>query len=93
MAKDMIGQELSSGDYFIIPGGNARYGGLILEVGIIVFLPEHGKKMLKVITTRWDKIKPLPKNKTPQKVLKIDLTQDMKQNEAMIKLKEQYDLF
>jgi len=91
--KDMIGQDLKSGDYFLIPGGNARYGGLILEVGIIVFMPAPGKKMLKALTTRWDNPKLKTINKTPKKILKINLTEEMKETDAIIKLKTHYDLF
>ena len=66
--KDMIGDELNSGDLFLIPGGNPRFGGLVIEVGIILSKTE---KMLKTYVTKFDKIKCRPLNKTPRKVLKI----------------------
>jgi len=33
--KDMIGQEVNLNDLVIYPGGNARYGGLKLIVGVV----------------------------------------------------------
>lgn len=86
--QDMIGQELNPGDYFIVPGGNPRYGGLVIEVGIIL---SNGNKMMKTLITRFDKITPKPTNKTSKKVLKIILTEEMQKHEAVIKLKELYE--
>ena len=62
--KDMLGQNLSPGDMFLMPGGNARYGGLILEVGIILSMTE---KRLKTLTTKFDKVKLRPTTKTSTK--------------------------
>lgn len=86
--QDMIGQELNPGDCFIVPGGNPRYGGLVIEVGIIL---SNGNKMMKTLITRFDKITPKPTNKTSKKVLKIILTEEMQKHEAVIKLKELYE--
>ena len=36
MILDMIGNEISIGDIVLYPGGNARYGGLKLIVGIVI---------------------------------------------------------
>ena len=66
--KDMLGQELNPGDYFLIPGGNVRYGGLVLEIGIILSMTE---KRLKTLITRFDKIKLKPTTKTSTKVFKL----------------------
>ena len=66
--KDMLGQELNPGDYFLIPGGNVRYGGLVLEVGVILSMTE---KRLKTLITRFDKIKPKATTKTSTKVFKL----------------------
>jgi hypothetical protein len=66
--KDMLGQELNPGDYFLIPGGNVRYGGLVLEVGVILAMTE---KRLKTLITRFDKIKLKPTTKTSTKVFKL----------------------
>jgi len=88
--QDMIGQEISPGDFFVMPGGNARYGGLVIEVGIVL---SHGAKMMKTLITRFDKVKAKPTNKTSKKVLKITLTEEMQKTDAVIKLKEHYDLF
>ena len=71
--KDMIGQTLNVGDIFIIPGGNARYGGLVLEAGIILSFTE---KRLKALVTRLDKINLKPTTKTPAKVFKLNLNKD-----------------
>jgi len=67
--KDMLGQEIVPGDIFTIAGGNARFGGLTIEVGIVI---SNTQKMLKTYTTKFDKIKLKPTNKTPRKVLKIE---------------------
>ena len=85
--KDMIEQEINPGDFFIMPGGNARYGGLVLEVGIVL---SHGAKMMKTLITRFDKVKAKPTNKTSKKVLKIQLTDELEKQEAIIKLKQLY---
>ena len=66
--KDMLGQSIAPGDIFTIAGGNARFGGLVIEVGIVI---SNTEKMLKTYVTRFDKIKLKPLNKTPRKVLKI----------------------
>ncbi len=81
--KDMIGQDLTPGDYFIMPGGNARYGGLILEVGIIISMTE---KRIKTLVTKFDKVKTKPVNKTPKKVLKIQINDSLRETEAIQKL-------
>ena len=36
MILDMLGNKISEGDIVIYPGGNARYGGLKLIVGLVV---------------------------------------------------------
>ena len=81
--KDMIGQEISTGDIFIIPGGNVRFGGLVLEFGIVLSKTE---KMLKTTVTRLDKIKLKPTNKTPRKVLKIDINSHLNTHPAIQEL-------
>jgi hypothetical protein len=81
--KDMIGQEISVGDVFIIPGGNVRFGGLVLEFGIVLSKTE---KMLKTTVTRLDKIKLKPTNKTPRKVLKIDINSHLSLHPAIQEL-------
>ena len=68
--KDMLGQNLSPGDMFLMPGGNPRYGGLILEVGIVLSMTE---KRLKTLTTRFDKVKLRPTTKTSTKVFKLQI--------------------
>jgi hypothetical protein len=88
--KDMIEQEINPGDFFLLPGGNARYGGLVLEIGVVL---SHGNKMMKTLITRFDKIKPKPTNKTSVKVLKIELTEELKKQEAVIKLLELYQTY
>lgn len=64
----MLGEEISPGDLFLIPGGNARFGGLVIEVGVVL---SNTEKMLKTLVSRFDKVKCKPLNKTPRKVLKI----------------------
>lgn len=81
--KDMIGQEILPGDIFIIPGGNVRFGGLVLEFGVVLSKTE---KMLKTTVTRLDKIKLKPTNKTPRKVLKIDINSHLSLNPAIQEL-------
>ena len=66
--KDMLGQNLNPGDFFLIPGGNVRYGGLVLEIGVILSMTE---KRLKTLITKFDKIKLRPTTKTSTKVFKI----------------------
>jgi hypothetical protein len=36
MILDMLGNEISEGDIVLYPGGNARYGGLKLIVGLVI---------------------------------------------------------
>tara|TARA_B100000131_G_C17728018_1_gene455639 strand:- start:92 stop:418 length:327 start_codon:yes stop_codon:yes gene_type:complete len=72
--KDMLGQKISSGDFFLIPGGNVRYGGLVLEVGIVLSMTE---KRLKTLITRFDKIKLKPTTKTSTKVFKLPVNTDL----------------
>lgn len=86
--QDMIGQQLTPGDFFLMPGGNPRYGGLVIEIGIVLSL---GNKMMKTLVTRFDKIKAKPTNKTSKKVLRINLTEDMKKAEAVLKLQQYYE--
>lgn len=86
--KDMIGQDLNPGDFFLMPGGNPRYGGLVIEIGIVLSL---GNKMMRTLVSRFDKVKAKPTNKTSKKVLRIDLTENMKKNEAVLKLQEYYE--
>ena len=87
--KDMIGQELVSGDFFIMPSGNPRYGGLRLEIGIILSMTE---KRLKTLTARFDKIEVKKTTKTSSKVLKINISSDSAyhDNQSVAFLKKQY---
>lgn len=87
--KDMIGQDLTSGDYFIMPSGNPRYGGLRLEIGIILSMTE---KRLKTLTARLDKVGVKKTTKTSLKVLKIDITSNTAyhNNDSVAFLKKEY---
>ena len=86
--KDMLGEDVKPGDFFLIPGGNARFGGLVIEVGIIL---SNTQKMLKTYVTRFDKIKCKPVNKTPRKVLKVtNPTETFLENEAVKQLMKMY---
>lgn len=38
--KDQLGHDISVGDVVVYPGGNARYGGLNLMVGVVRKLTE-----------------------------------------------------
>ena len=87
---DMIQQEILPGDIFVIPGGNVRFGGLVLEVGIVL---SNTEKMLKTFTTRLDKVKPKPTNKTPRKVLKISQTPELLEQEAIKELLNLYQTY
>jgi hypothetical protein len=86
--KDMLGQDLNPGDMFLMPGGNARYGGLVLEIGIILSMTE---KRLKSLTTRFDKIKVKPTTKTPIKVFKLQIDQELYVHENFGNLKNLYN--
>ena len=79
----MIGQDIAPGDLFIIPGGNVRFGGLVLEVGIVLSATE---KRLKTLITRFDKPKLKPTNKTPRKLLKVLANDEYLNQEAVILL-------
>ena len=90
----MIGQTLNVGDIFIIPGGNPRYGGLVLEAGIILSFTE---KRLKALVTRLDKINLKPTTKTPAKVFKLNLNSEdlgelelLYNHKAFVALKESF---
>jgi hypothetical protein len=86
--KDMLGQSIAPGDIFTIAGGNARFGGLVIEVGIVI---SNTEKMLKTYVTRFDKIKLKPLNKTPRKVLKItDPSSVFLKNESVQELLKVY---
>lgn len=66
--KDMLERTIGPGDFFLIPGGNVRYGGLVLEIGIVLSMTE---KRLKTLITRFDKVKLKPTTKTSTKVFKV----------------------
>jgi hypothetical protein len=85
--KDMLGQNLNPGDMFLMPGGNPRYGGLILEIGIILSMTE---KRLKTLTTRFDKVKLRPTTKTSTKVFKLQIDKNLYINETLGELKILY---
>ena len=72
--KDMLGQEINAGDFFLIPGGNVRFGGLVLEIGVVVSMTE---KRLKTLITRFDKIKIKPTTKTSTKVFKLPTNSEL----------------
>lgn len=67
---DMLGKSIDIGDLFVIPDGNARYGGLKIYIGLVISRTE------KTMTTELFELpsgKPKgTKRKTPSKVLKID---------------------
>jgi hypothetical protein len=67
--RDMLERIISPGDFFLIPGGNVRYGGLVLEIGIVLSMTE---KRIKTLITRFDKVKLKPTTKTSAKVFKIN---------------------
>lgn len=89
---DMIGQEVKSGDFFLVPGGNARYGGLTLEVGIVL-LYDPNYTRLRVAICKLDKPDSLRRTvKTSQKIFKLNnLSENFLTNESVIKLKEFYE--
>jgi hypothetical protein len=89
---DMIGQEVNSGDFFLVPGGNARYGGLTLEVGIVL-LSDPNFTRLKVAICKLDKPNSLRRTvKTSQKIFKLNTpSKEFLTNESVIKLKELYE--
>ena len=101
--KDMLGQTISPGDFFLIPGGNVRYGGLVLEIGIVLSMTE---KRIKTLITRFDKLKLKPTTKTPTKVFKINTNRDLflstedlgeaecfYSNNAILELRTAYDKY
>jgi len=51
------------------------------------------EKMLKTFTTRLDKVKPKPTNKTPRKVLKISQTPELLEQEAIKELLNLYQTY
>lgn len=84
----MIDQDIAPGDLFIIPGGNVRFGGLVLEIGIILSATE---KRFKTLITRFDKPKLKPTNKTPRKLLKVLPNDQYLDQEAVILLYKAYN--
>jgi hypothetical protein len=90
--KDMLERTISPGDFFLIPGGNVRYGGLVLEIGIVLALTE---KRMKTLITRFDKIKLKPTTKASTKVFKISPAEIIKDLDnvlvpAIIELQAKY---
>ena len=86
---DMIGQEVQPGDYFLTPGGNARYGGLILEVGIVLSMTD---KRLKVAISKFDKATLRRTTKTSTKILLVtNQTQAFTSNDSVIALQKLYE--
>ena len=71
--KDMIGQEINLNDLVVYPGGNARYGGLKLIVGLVTKLTE---KRITLITGPmvYDGKPFKTTSKTGPKVLKLNDT-------------------
>tara|TARA_B100000945_G_C20163181_1_gene494134 strand:- start:332 stop:616 length:285 start_codon:yes stop_codon:yes gene_type:complete len=88
--RDIINQIVSPGDFFLIPGGNARYGGLTIEVGVVLSMTE---KRLKTLIIRFDKTKLKPITKTPKKILKIELTESLLAQESVQMLVKAYKEF
>lgn len=86
----MINQDIAPGDLFIVPGGNVRFGGLVLEVGIVLSATE---KRLKTLITRFDKPKVKPTNKTPSKLLKVLPNNQYLDQEAVKFLLKHYNQF
>ena len=91
--KDMLERIISPGDFFLIPGGNVRYGGLVLEIGVILDMTE---KRMKTLITRFDKIKLKPTTKTSTKVFKISPAEIIKDLDnvlvpAIIELQARYE--
>lgn len=84
---DMFGNPISIGDIFIIPDGNARYGGLKLYVGIIISQTE------KTVSTEVFELpsgKPKGiKRKTPSKLLKIDPNFYINNSDLFLNLQKQ----
>jgi len=77
----MLERTIAPGDFFLIPGGNVRYGGLVLEIGIVLSLTE---KRMKTLITRFDKIKLKPTTKTSVKVFKISPAEIINNAESAI---------
>ncbi len=88
--RDIINQIVSPGDFFLIPGGNARYGGLTIEVGVVLSMTE---KRLKTLIIRFDKTKLKPITKTPKKILKIELTESLLAQDSVQMLVKAYKEF
>lgn len=86
----MINQDIAPGDFFIVPGGNVRFGGLVLEIGIVLSATD---KRFKTLITRFDKPKVKPTNKTPKKLLKVFLNDEYLDQEAVKLLLQHYQQF
>ena len=89
----MLERTISPGDFFLIPGGNVRYGGLVLEIGVVLDMTE---KRMKTLITRFDKIKLKPTTKTSTKVFKISPAEIIKDLDnvlvpAIIELQAKYE--
>lgn len=70
---DMIGQEINLGDTVMYPGGNARYGGLKLIVGVVVKMTPKRISLL-ISNFPFDEKAIKATTKTGKKVLKVDST-------------------
>jgi hypothetical protein len=85
--KDMLGRTVSVGDLFLIPGGNVRYGGLVLEIGVVLSMTE---KRIKTLITRFDKIKLKPTTKTSTKIFKLNTTLELFMGSAITNEEQQF---
>ena len=67
--QDMNGKEIKIGDYVIFPGGNARYGGLKLIIGLVTKITPKRVTLLTAPLI-YDEKPPKLTTKSGHKVLK-----------------------
>lgn len=73
--NDMVGKEINENDIVLFPGGNARYGGLKMMVGLVTKITP---KRIKLLTAPlvYDEKDFKFSNKTSVKVLNLTNTLD-----------------
>jgi hypothetical protein len=89
--NDLAGKEVRVGDIFVFPSGSPRYGGLTLEIGIVV--KKTSSRISTISTKLVNKSDPKFKtsSRTTSKILVVtDAVLDLAVTQALIEQGKEY---
>lgn len=89
--NDLAGKEVRVGDIFVFPSGSPRYGGLTLEIGIVV--KKTSSRISTISTKLLNKSDPKFKtsSRTTSKILVVtDAVLDLPVTQALIEQGKEY---